>query len=448
VLLGDFLFPILLVIKDVKFLRVIALTIVVGGCSRPETARSPINAVANYAVLRDLAIEEKANERVVFVVGATFPGDGGQGLFRFKPNGIVSDDNGTVLAARNGRGGWLREYSGSVNARWFMAKGDGVTDDVEAISSALRSLAAKGGGGLYFPSGTYLISRHIDIISHVRYHGEGKGSIIKSHPSSTDNMMGSLEPSNATHVIVRDLSFDGNVGGVANFPSDDGYGNCFRWYNVEHSRIENVYIYNTVMNAISLYGRSNSNVITGCRIANIGSTSRSYPGAASWTGIYLEAAPSENRILNNTIIDCRGHGIWSQAGTHDNSDNLIMGNSILGGLGDGIRIADDSGDAHQYRMIVANNLIRSLTGVGAVGIRVGYGGNSGSIHDVLVTGNHVSGVKEYGIAIQGVAVVRTLVANNLCAANGSHGILDSATDTLMDSNLIGGSKNILSTGNR
>ena len=49
---------------------------------------------------------------------------------------------------------WIR--SGIVNVKDFDAKGDGVTDDTQAIKDAVATL--KDGDTLYFPSGTYLVS--------------------------------------------------------------------------------------------------------------------------------------------------------------------------------------------------------------------------------------------------------------------------------------------------
>ncbi len=51
----------------------------------------------------------------------------------------------------------VREYSNLINVKDFGAVGDGVTDDTEAIKSAVASLN-ENGGILYFPTGTYVVS--------------------------------------------------------------------------------------------------------------------------------------------------------------------------------------------------------------------------------------------------------------------------------------------------
>ena len=44
------------------------------------------------------------------------------------------------------------------NVKWFGAKGDGSTDDTAAIQAALNTMIAIGGGLIYLPNGTYVIS--------------------------------------------------------------------------------------------------------------------------------------------------------------------------------------------------------------------------------------------------------------------------------------------------
>lgn len=66
------------------------------------------------------------------------------------------------------------------NVRNYGAVGDGATDDTDAINSAIDALRSRGGAGIYFPYGTYMISDTIDLtdLSHVVI--EGTGSIIQT----------------------------------------------------------------------------------------------------------------------------------------------------------------------------------------------------------------------------------------------------------------------------
>jgi nitrous oxidase accessory protein NosD len=70
------------------------------------------------------------------------------------------------------------------NVRDYGAVGDGKTDDITALRRAVLAMQQAGGGQLYFPAGTYLISDRLlfggDNFSSLRIYGEGDTSIIKT----------------------------------------------------------------------------------------------------------------------------------------------------------------------------------------------------------------------------------------------------------------------------
>lgn len=90
------------------------------------------------------------------VKGYYAAGDGGGGLFYWDANSSAAANGGTIIAPDAGAGRWKRLYSGPVNLRWFGAKGDGVTDDVDSIQAAFAALET--GGRLEIPAGAYLFS--------------------------------------------------------------------------------------------------------------------------------------------------------------------------------------------------------------------------------------------------------------------------------------------------
>ncbi len=127
-----------------------------------------------------------ASSPVVVVGGYWTPGDGGGGVFYWS-NASITDDGGTkiVPATSGGDGGvgatgpgWIRLYSGPLNARWFGAKGATVTadgsvvaeDDTPAIAAALAAIP-QSGGELYIPAGTYTITSTLTLASHTTIRG-------------------------------------------------------------------------------------------------------------------------------------------------------------------------------------------------------------------------------------------------------------------------------------
>ena len=48
------------------------------------------------------------------------------------------------------------------NVQNFGAKGDGITDDTAAIQRAIDAAAAAGGGQVYVPTGTYIVSGGVE----------------------------------------------------------------------------------------------------------------------------------------------------------------------------------------------------------------------------------------------------------------------------------------------
>ena len=70
------------------------------------------------------------------------------GTFIYDATESAVNNGGTVFD------GWVRQYSGAVNVKWFGAKGDGTTEDTLAIENALNTKKS-----IYAPEGTYIVTR-------------------------------------------------------------------------------------------------------------------------------------------------------------------------------------------------------------------------------------------------------------------------------------------------
>jgi len=110
------------------------------------------NSVKEYANITAIkALSIAPDTEVIIIRGYYTEGDGGGGNFYWDSTSTETDNGGTIIkitAVATGR--WKRIYSGSLNVKWFGAKGDGITNDADIFSSIDSSCI--------IPSGNYLIS--------------------------------------------------------------------------------------------------------------------------------------------------------------------------------------------------------------------------------------------------------------------------------------------------
>lgn len=97
--------------------------------------------------------------------------------------------NGGTVFAKLGGGFWVRQYSGAINVKWFGAKGDGVTDDTDAIQTAIN-YAKVNGLKLIATTGVY-ITGAISVSNNTSswsIHGEGADNTIFVHKNGNGTM--------------------------------------------------------------------------------------------------------------------------------------------------------------------------------------------------------------------------------------------------------------------
>lgn len=101
--------------------------------------------------------------------------------------------------------------------RDFGAKRDGITDDTEAIRATIAAVNAAGGGSVYVPAGTYIVTQELHLISNTQFYGDGIGATVITIPDGLNrNVIGIIRMPDSeitpivSNVIVRDLTIDGN----------------------------------------------------------------------------------------------------------------------------------------------------------------------------------------------------------------------------------------------
>ena len=78
--------------------------------------------------------------------------DGIGGLFKYDSSFSATDDGGVV------KDGWVRQYDGDANIKWWEVKGDGVTDDTAAVQTAFDWADDS---TLYIPEGEYVLTNTV-----------------------------------------------------------------------------------------------------------------------------------------------------------------------------------------------------------------------------------------------------------------------------------------------
>lgn len=92
------------------------------------------------------------------------------GIFEYDVTQSGTNNGGTIF------NGWVRQYSGAVNVKWFGAIGDGVVDDTAAIQAALNTLKS-----IFVPDGVFLYNSSIFYTADKQsISGNGNLSILKS----------------------------------------------------------------------------------------------------------------------------------------------------------------------------------------------------------------------------------------------------------------------------
>lgn len=137
------------------------------------------------ATVAELRASAALSEQTIYFVRDA----GREGCFYCDPADSQSeDDSGITLVSSNGTR-LKRLYSGPINARWYGAKGDGVSDDTAPIQQAIET-AQRLGSSAYIPSGNYLIAAPITINSSarpIRIFGDGVyNTSFRPHPVCTE----------------------------------------------------------------------------------------------------------------------------------------------------------------------------------------------------------------------------------------------------------------------
>lgn len=253
----------------------------------------------------------------------------GTDIWKFDASSAASADGFDIIASNNSliTGRWLRTIP-VINVRTFGATGDGTTNDAPAIRSAMSALTTLGGGSLYFPRGTYLLStrdsgghQFIPLTSNLHIYGDGMGATTLKVANNLAHNWGVFSqyddtPDELTDITIRDLTIDCN--GTNNLMSDGDslyYDSGIELSACDRVFIQRVHIHDCAgrnashFSRPSIAGRTCHNVtITDCLFTNFGSAAGIAPDYNQYqtdhSAIYIDGNNPfvhNNRFINSSL---------------------------------------------------------------------------------------------------------------------------------------------------
>ena len=189
------------------------------------------------------------------------------------------------------------------------ATGDGTSDDSAPIRHAL-SCVPPGGGEVYFPRGTYLVSKDglnawcLNLPDKVMLRGSGRGATILKLAPRQDGWARILSATSLSGITIRDLTIDGNKLGQT--IADCG-GSCEQQHGLflevcSRTVIQNVAFQDNMGDSVYLHGSPQGNctdtLISGCLFSG---GERVHVHAHSFTNLAITGCHFLNSHGNNHI---------------------------------------------------------------------------------------------------------------------------------------------------
>jgi hypothetical protein len=329
-----------------------------------------------------------------------------------------------------------------VSVKDFGATGNGTTDDTAAIQAAITAIGNAGGGRIYFPTGTYLVSWTIVLAANVMLEGDDKFTSTITVPNNAGGFNG-YNPNavfmlNANNCGITRLGMNGNIANNAS----QSFGAISNTLAVSNVFVTDCYIHDFIYNGIIL--NPATGVISGFNISenilqNIG-----------WGGITAYCS-TNGRINENQVISCGATGILTGYNSNTSNFNVaqnitIDGNyvtkatpptHIVGSAAEnGFMIAVGAGDSY---ITVSNNICYDNRNAVQDGIGLGQDGtrlNEGLVFDsnvvvyaglygIDVSSNHIVSSNYIRYSAQQGIKLGTDAGGNLADATVVDNIIDS-----------------------
>jgi hypothetical protein len=206
---------------------------------------------------------------------------------------------------------WMSEVWVSVKS--FGAVGDGAIDDTVAVQAAINRVLALGGGIVYFPPGTFLISSALTLntATSVSFRGAGAVSIIKNSHAT------------ANALVITD-STDFEVSGLKITHSSAGTGYALSLVNCT----------NAIVRTSTLAGHARLLSITGTSTrTRLADSTLNMPAGTGNVGVFYSAV-SNHFISGSSIVPAGGGKGISYNGSTDycSVDSTYFSQTSQGGI--------------------------------------------------------------------------------------------------------------------
>lgn len=206
---------------------------------------------------------------------------------------VATSSTAAAWSSIAGTTDWINVKSAPYNA-----KGDGSTDDTTAIQNALNAAATAGGGIVYLPAATYVIS-NVAIDTNVVLCGAGWSSILLAKGGTTGYLITLKHPTTSRQVTIRDLSLQSPFGSSAAHILLDNTG----WaggnpYDNMH-RVINVFSFTSGGDAFHFGANTRALVVDKCS---------QYQAAG--TGFYFETSCTDSYVSNCNSGPSGSHGFY------------------------------------------------------------------------------------------------------------------------------------------
>lgn len=308
------------------------------------------------------------------------------------------------------------------NVQSFGAKGDGITDDTAAIQRAIDAAAAAGGGQVYMPTGTYIVSAGAEpsdgclmLKSNVYLYGDGMGvTNVKVADGSDTKITGVIRSAygEETHDFgVSNLTIDGN--------RDNTTGKIDGWFNGfipgEEGYDSNVTLDSVEIKDCSGYGFDPHEQTVNMVIKNSVSHGNGLDG-------FVADFLSDSTFENNVAYDNDRHGFNVVTSTHDFT---LTNNIAYNNGGNGIVVQRGSEDIPSPSNITITG--GEVYGNGAEGVLIKMSSEV-TVSGVDIHDNASAGVRIYGS--NHVEIIDNTLHNNSLGSPVPEIIIQSYDDTL------------------